>query len=168
MAEPSATSRVPVVMQVLPSLDGGGVERGTVDMANGLTAAGWKAIVVSSGGPMVREVERAGAVHVELPVHSKSPLVMRRNIGCLRKIIEHYGVDLIHARSRAPAWSALAAARRAGVRFVTTVHAPYGINFPFKRYYNSVMTRGERVIASADGIGCSPPQWSARSPTRPG
>lgn len=152
MALPSPASRPPVVLQILPSLDGGGVERGTVEIAGALAEAGWTSVVVSSGGPMVRELERVGTTHIQLPVHSKNFFVMRRNIGRLRKVIAQHGVDLVHARSRAPAWSAMWAAQRSGVHFVTTVHAPYGINLPFKRLYNSVMTRGERVIATSEFI----------------
>lgn len=152
MAAMSDDSHRPVVMQVLPGLVGGGVERGTVEIADALSEAGWGSIVVSSGGPMVREVERAGAVHIELPVHSKNPFVIRRNAGRLAALVTEHNVDLIHARSRAPAWSALSAARRTGTHFVTTVHGPYGLGIPFKRLYNSVMVRGDRVIAVSEFI----------------
>ena len=151
MAGPS-TGHAPVILQVLPSLGGGGVERGTVEMTAALTEAGWTALVVSSGGQMVRDIERAGGKHIQLPVHSKNPFAMRKNIGRLVRVINEYGVDLIHARSRAPAWSALGAARRTGTPFVTTVHGPYGFGLPFKRLYNSVMTRGDRVIAISEFI----------------
>lgn len=149
---PSEHSRPPVVMQVLPALVGGGVERGTVEIADALSAAGWGCVVVSSGGPMVRDVERAGATHIQLPVHSKNPLTIRRNADRLARLVAEHDVDVIHARSRAPAWSALAAARRTGAHFVTTVHGPYGCGVPFKRLYNSVMTRGDRVIAVSEFI----------------
>ena len=126
----------------------GGVERGTVDMAKALTAAGWRAIVASSGGPMVREIIRAGAEHVTLPMASKNPLVMRANVKRLEALINDLGVDIVHARSRAPAWSAEAAARNTGAHFVTTFHGTYNLGpWGIKRPYNAVMTRGERVIA---------------------
>ena len=150
-ANPS-TGDAPVILQVLPSLGGGGVERGTVEMTAALTEAGWTALVVSSGGPMVRDIERAGGKHIQLPVHSKNPFVMRKNKDRLARVVNEYGVDLVHARSRAPAWSALGAARRTGTPFVTTVHGPYGFGLPFKRLYNSVMTRGDRVIAVSEFI----------------
>lgn len=150
--ESNTRGGAPVVMQVLPSLVGGGVERGTVEMSAALTAAGWTVLVVSSGGRMVRDVERAGATHIELPVHLKSPFAIRKNAGRLAQVINEYGVDLVHARSRAPAWAALFATRRTRARFVTTVHGPYGFEIPFKRLYNSVMTRGERVIAISQFI----------------
>ncbi len=139
--------RPPTVLQVLPALEGGGVERGTVDLAKGLAEAGWRALVASQGGPMVRELERAGAEHITMPLARKGPLVIRANAARLAALIEASGVDLVHARSRAPAWSALLAARRTKRLFVTTFHGTYGINNGLKRRYSSVMVRGERVIA---------------------
>jgi glycosyltransferase involved in cell wall biosynthesis len=141
------------VLQVLPALVTGGVERGTVDIAASLVAAGWRAIVASSGGPMVRELERAGAEHVTLPLDSKNPLRIRRNIKPLVELIQHCPVDLVHARSRAPAWSALWAANRSNTAFVTTVHSTYGGASRAKRWYNSVMGKGARVIAISDFVG---------------
>jgi glycosyltransferase involved in cell wall biosynthesis len=140
-------TRPPGVLQVVPRLVTGGVERGTVEVAAALVAAGWKAVVASAGGPMAREVERAGALHVELPLASKNPLTVRRNVERLAQLIRRERIDIIHARSRAPAWSALGAARRTGCRFVTTFHNAYGAETWLKRRYNSVMARGERVIA---------------------
>lgn len=149
----SQGDRQPVVLQVLPALVTGGVERGTVEIANALVAAGWGSIVVSSGGPLVREVTRGGGLHIELPVNSKNPIVMRRNVARLEKIIRQHGVDIVHARSRAPAWSALAAANRVGCHFVTTFHGTYNLGMGgLKQKYNAVMTRGERVIAISDFI----------------
>jgi glycosyltransferase involved in cell wall biosynthesis len=135
------------VLQILPRLETGGVERGTVEMVDALTTAGWRAIVASAGGQMVKDVERAGAKHIALPLASKNPLTILRNIDRLAKIIETYDVDLVHARSRAPAWSAYFAARRTETHFVTTFHSAYGARTIFKRLYNSVMAKGERVIA---------------------
>lgn len=143
----------PAVLQVLPALGtAGGVERGTVDVAKALVAAGWRAVVASEGGPLVRELERAGAVHVTLPLASKSPFVMCKNVARLRDVIAAQAIDIVHARSRAPAWSAEAAAKRAGVHFITTFHGTYSLDLPLKRLYNAVMTRGERVIAISDFI----------------
>lgn len=144
--------RRPVVLQVLPSLVTGGVERGTVDISAALVEAGWKAIVASSGGPMVREIERTGANHVTLPLASKNPLTMHANVGRLAELIGASGVDIVHARSRAPAWSAFFAARRMGRHFLTTFHGTYSLGLPGKRWYNSVMARGERVIAGSNFI----------------
>ena len=146
-------SRAPAVLQVLPSLVTGGVERGTIEMAQALVAAGWQAVVASSGGPLVREIERAGARHVTLPLASKNPLVLRANINRLIEVIGRHTIDIVHARSRAPAWSALWAARRTGRHFVTTFHNAYGAGSRLKHIYNSVMAKGERVIAISEFVG---------------
>ena len=146
------TKDKPAVLQILPSLETGGVERGTVDIARALVQAGWTSLVASSGGIMVREVQRAGAVHIDLPADSKNPLVMRRNVKRIAELVRLYNVDILHARSRAPAWSALAAANRTGVHFVTTFHGNYTARNPVKRWYNSVMARGHRVIAISEFI----------------
>jgi glycosyltransferase involved in cell wall biosynthesis len=141
------------VLQVVPALVTGGVERGTVEIAAALVQAGWRSIVASSGGPMVRELERAGAKHVTLPLATKNPLGIRRNIRRLARLIEAENIDLVHARSRAPAWSAFYAARRTGRHFVTTFHNIYGGETRLKRAYNAIMARGERVIAISDFVG---------------
>lgn len=139
--------RPPAVLQVVPSLVSGGVERGTLDLAAALTAAGWKAYVASAGGPMERELARAGAVHLPLPLASKNPLAIRRNAAALGELIRRHRIDIVHARSRAPAWSAYWAAQATRRRFVTTFHNAYDATGALKRKYNSVMARGERVIA---------------------
>jgi glycosyltransferase involved in cell wall biosynthesis len=145
-------TRPPAVLQVLPSLVTGGVERGTVDIAKALVAAGWTALVASSGGPMVREIERAGARHFTLPLASKNPFVIYRNIGRLTALMQAAPVDIVHARSRAPAWSAYAAARQRRIPFVTTFHGVYNFSNALKRRYNAIMTRGDRVIANSHFI----------------
>lgn len=145
-----AASR-PVVLQVLPSLDqgGGGVERSAIDVAAAVAAAGGVSLVASRGGGLVREIERGGAEHIELPLHSKNPFVMRANIDRLAGLIGERGVTLLHARSRAPAWSAFAAAERTGVPFVTTYHGVYNGRGRLKRLYNGIMARGRIVIANS-------------------
>ena len=135
------------VLQVLPALVSGGVERGTVEIAEALRDAGMRALVVSSGGPMERDLARAGATHITLPLDSKNIFVMRRNARKLARLIKDEGVDLVHARSRAPAWSAYWATRRTDTPFVTTFHSPYGLGGPLKKLYNAVMGKGDRVIA---------------------
>ncbi len=142
----------PTVLQVVPSLITGGVERGAVDMAAALTKAGGTAIIASEGGPLEYELQRIGATHIRLPLASKNPLVMNRNIARLKKVILANEVDIVHARSRAPAWSAYFAAKATGRHFVTTFHAPYNIGNALKRQYNAIMTRGERVIAISQFI----------------
>src|SRR5712672_2013677 len=143
----SASGRPPAVLQVLPSLVSGGVERGAVDLAAALVEAGWTAYVASAGGPMEKELARVGAQHVTLPLASKNPLVIRRNRKALADLIRRGRIDIVHARSRAPAWSALSAARATGRRFVTTFHNAYDADLPFKHRYNAVMACGDRVIA---------------------
>jgi glycosyltransferase involved in cell wall biosynthesis len=144
--------RPPAVLQVLPSLVSGGAERGTVELAAALTAAGWNAYVASAGGPLERDIARAGATHLTLPLASKNLLVMRRNTAALVRAIRSLGIDIVHARSRAPAWSARSAAATTGRHFVTTFHNAYGAGSALKRRYNSVMARGERVIAISDFV----------------
>lgn len=136
------------VLQVLPAMGAsGGVERGTVEIAGCIKARGWRAMVASNGGERVHQLARAGADHVELPLHSKNPLVMYANIGRLEKLIRDHGVDIVHARSRAPAWSAYFACKRTGAAFITTFHGTYGAATALKRTYNAIMAKGERVIA---------------------
>ncbi len=136
-----------VVLQVLPSLETGGVERGTVEIAQAIVAASGTALVASEGGRLVAAVERAGGRHIRLPLASKNPVTIWRNAGRLSGLVRTEGVHIIHARSRAPAWSALLAARRTGARFVTTYHGVYNEGLPGKRRYNAIMAKGDRVIA---------------------
>jgi glycosyltransferase involved in cell wall biosynthesis len=139
--------RPPVVMQVIPALNSGGVEQGVIDMNAAIVRAGGVSIVVSNGGLRIHEITKAGGLHIQLPVHSKNPITMFSNIARLRKIIRDHGVDLIHACSRAPAWSAERAAKGANVPYITSCHAAYTISGSLKRFYNSSLTRGARVIA---------------------
>lgn len=140
-------------LQVVPSLVTGGVERGTVDVAQALVQAGWRALVVSSGGPMVRELERVGAEHIVLPLDTKNPRAIRRNADAIAALIRDQQVDIVHARSRAPAWSAKDACAKTGAHFVTTFHGAYGLGpFGLKKLYNRVMAQGEIVIAISDFI----------------
>ena len=144
--------RPPAVLQVIPRLISGGAERGTVELAEALTAAGWNAYVASAGGPLERLIARSGGTHLTLPLASKNPLVMRRNVAALARVIHRFEIDVVHARSRAPAWSAWAAVRATGRHFVTTFHNAYGAGSRLKRRYNSIMARGERVIAISDFV----------------
>ncbi len=150
--ERAAPSSGPVVLQIVPSLVTGGAERGTVEIAAAIVASGGTAIVVSEGGPMENDLKRAGALHLKLPVASKNPIVMYRNIARLERIIDSYKVDVVHVRSRAPAWSAKAACQRSGAHFITTFHAPYNFTNAAKKRYNQVMAEGERVIAISEFI----------------
>ena len=140
-------NKQPVILQVLPSLRSGGVERGTIEIARAITQAGGKSLVASSGGPMASQVGQAGGTHITLALGSKNPFTIWLNAQRLAWIIQKYNVNIIHARSRAPAWSAWLAAKKTGCKFVTTFHGTYGLQNEWKRKYNSIMTRGERVIA---------------------
>lgn len=154
------------VLQVLPSLVTGGVERGTIEITQAIAAAGWTALVASAGGRLVAAVERAGGRHITLPLTSKNPLTIWRNAALLAQVIRAEQVSIVHARSRAPAWSAWLACRRTGAHFVTTYHGTYNEDLPFKRRYNSVMARGERVIAASRFIADLIMQQHGVDPTR--
>jgi|ERR1043166_471778 glycosyltransferase involved in cell wall biosynthesis len=141
------------VLQVIPALEVGGAERGTVDIATALVAAGHRALVASSGGRMVLDLEKTGVQHYDRDLRTKDPLKIIANAFWLRRLILEQNVDIIHARSRAPAWSAWLAASLTKTAFVTTFHAAYtGANFFMKHLYNSVMARGQRVIAISEFI----------------
>ncbi|MEZ5470455.1 MAG: glycosyltransferase [Marinicella sp.] len=133
-------------MQVVPRLNVGGVERGTVEFANYLKQQGHRSIVVSRGGELVKQLSNAGVEHIELEVAAKS-LKTLKTISLLRKVIEQYQVDVIHARSRIPAWLCLHALRKIQSKplFVTTLHGLHSVN-----RYSSVMARGDRVIAVSE------------------
>jgi len=139
-------------MQVLPALVSGGVERGTVDIAKALIKSGHQAIVVSSGGTLVKQLESVGAIHIELPVQSKNPLVLRKNAKTLEKLILKHKVDIVHARSRAPAWSCYWATTYTNTPFITTFHGAYSHQNALKRLYNSVMLKGHTTIAVSNFI----------------
>ena len=137
------------ILQVVPRLDTGGSEQATVEIAEALTRAGAKALVATAGGRMAKAVTQGGGEVVTLPVASKNPFTMFANAKRLERLIKQRDVALVHARSRAPAWSAYLAARRTGRPFVTTYHGAYGTLGPLKAAYNSVMVRGDRVIANS-------------------
>jgi glycosyltransferase involved in cell wall biosynthesis len=137
------------LLQVTPELETGGAEQTTLDVAAAVVRAGGRSLVVSRGGRMAPRLEASGARLIEMPVHSKNPLVMADNARRLAALIRREKVSVIHARSRAPAISALWAARATGTAFVTTYHGVYNDRGGLKRWYNSVMTRGDLVIANS-------------------
>lgn len=140
----------PAILQIVPSLNTGGAERTTIDVAEALQAAGFKALVASEGGWMEAELTAKGGELIRLPMNVKAPHKLIANARRLHKIIVDRDVKLVHARSRAPAWSTLWAARLAHVPFVTTYHGIYNASNPLKRFYNSVMKRGDVVIANSE------------------
>ena len=145
-----ATPRSLCVAQILPALEEGGVERGTLEIAEALAQRGHRAVVISAGGRMVDALLSRGGEHVEIPVGTKSPLTLRF-VPALRRLLEERRVNILHARSRLPAWIAYLAWRgmppATRPRFVTTVHGLYSVNA-----YSAVMTRGERVIAVSETV----------------
>lgn len=146
-------TKIPTILQLIPELETGGAERGCVDMARAIRQAGGRAIVISAGGKMVRELEESGAQHLCWPsIKSKNPFKIMWNAAKLQVLLRRGKVDLIHARSRAPAWVGYFAASRTGVPFMTTFHSTYNFKSNVKRWYNSVMARGVRVIAISDFI----------------
>lgn len=140
-------SRKPAILQVLPALMSGGVEREVMDTAEAIVKAGYRSFVASSGGSLVNSLYKQGSRHFVLELDSKNPFVILKNIFRLREIIELNNIDIVHAQSRAPAWSAYYAAKLAKCHFVTTIHGAHSTTGLFKKLYNSVMTKGEKVIA---------------------
>ncbi|GAA4859424.1 glycosyltransferase [Luteimonas vadosa] len=138
------------VVQLLPAMDSGGVERSTIEIAQALVEAGHRAVVVSARGRLLPELAATGAEHVELGIGRKSLLTLR-HVGALRRLFAQAGADIVHARSRLPAWlgwralQALPPGTRPG--FVTTVH---GLNSPSR--YSAIMVRGERVVCVSDTV----------------
>ena len=135
------------VLNVLPALEAGCAAFSTLDMVAALRDAGARVLVVSSGGRLAAGL---GAAHVCLPTNTRNPIGLWRNSARLRALIAREGVDLVHAHSPAPAWSAWLAARRAGVPFVTTFHSICSASNAAKRAYNRIMTRGDLVIADSN------------------
>jgi glycosyltransferase involved in cell wall biosynthesis len=137
------------ILQIIPDLEAGGAERTAVDIAQGLTEAGARALVATEGGRLVAELQAKGGVWLPFPAASKNPFAMLLNARKLMLLCRQEGVELIHARSRAPAWVALAAAKALKLPFVTTYHGSYASRSPVKTRYNSVMARGDVVIANS-------------------
>jgi glycosyltransferase involved in cell wall biosynthesis len=137
------------VLQIIPRLDAGGAERTTIDVAAALVAAGARALVASEGGRLVSELQAVGGLLSPFPAATKNPLAMALNVRRLARLIREEGVDIVHARSRAPAWVALAAMRLERRPFVTTFHGAYSGRSTLKLSYNSVMARGDAVIANS-------------------
>lgn len=138
------------VVQLLPALDAGGVEQSTLEIADALVRAGHRAVVVSAGGRLLPTLEALGAEHVRLDIGRKSPLVLR-HVLALRRLFGAVGADVVHARSRLPAWLGWMALRGMPVaarpRFATTVH---GLNSPSR--YSAIMARGERVVCVSESV----------------
>jgi glycosyltransferase involved in cell wall biosynthesis len=139
----------PVILQIVPELSTGGAERTTIEMAEAITLGGGRALVVSAGGRLEKELAEAGGELIRFPARTKNPAAILFNALRLARLIRQRGVSLVHARSRAPAWSAFIAARRTRRCFVTTYHGIYNQKTRLKAYYNSVMARGDAVICNS-------------------
>lgn len=147
------TSNEPVVLQVLPELEMGGVELGTIEIASELQKQGIKNFVASQGGRLTAELKKMKVKHLTLPLKTKNIFKMRKNADALAEFIKKNGINIVHARSRAPAWSAYWAAKKAGVHYMTTFHGTYGLGpWGIKKIYNKIMTLGERVIVISNHI----------------
>jgi hypothetical protein len=157
----------PVVVQVLPALVRGGVERGTIEMAKAIIDAGGRAVVISEGGPLVRHLDRIGATHHTLAVASKNPLGWRGTRRRLRRVLVSEGADIVHVRSRVPACIALPAAKSLGLITVSTVHGRFQNSNLLKRMVNARMLTTDYVIAISNRSQiqlCS--RWCRRWQTR--
>ena len=141
------------ILQVVPRLGSGGAERTTAEIAAAIVEAGGQALVATGGGRLEDEIARAGGEVIHAPVHRKDPASILANAGALARLVRTRGVDLVHARSRGPAWSAAMAARRAGVPLVTTFHGAHSAGNPIKRWYNSALVKGDTVIANSRFTG---------------
>ncbi len=141
------------ILQIIPDLAAGGAERTTVEMAEAIRDAGGRALVASAGGRLESDLIKAGGELIKMPLARKNPLSLWRHARQLERLIEYHNVSLLHARSRAPAWSGLFAARKTNIPFITTYHGAYSGKSAAKIYYNSIMARGVRVIANS--------QWTA-------
>ncbi|MCX7898999.1 MAG: glycosyltransferase family 4 protein [Methylocystis sp.] len=138
------------VLQIVPDLQSGGAERATIDMAAALAEAGARPLVASRGGRLVKELQSKGGIWLPFPAGTKNPFAMALNSVQLARILRDEAVDIVHARSRAPAWVAWYATRQTGAKFVTTYHSVYGGASPIKLRYNSIMCAGDSVIAISE------------------
>jgi len=139
----------PTILQIVPALETGGVERTAVDIGEVIVGRGWTSLVASAGGRLVAQLKTGGSQHITLPLDTKNPLTIWRNATRLTDVIRREKVDIVHARSRAPAWSALLAAKRCKTPLVTTYHGAYKEQNAAKAFYNSVMARADTVIANS-------------------
>ncbi|WP_218460944.1 glycosyltransferase family 4 protein [Rickettsia sp. TH2014] len=140
------------ILQVVPALVSGGVERGTIEVAKYLKILGYTPIIISAGGTLVQELDKEDILHIEMNSSSKNPFVFLNNAKLIAEIIKKYNVDIVHTRSRAPAWSSYLATKWTNAKFLTTFHGVYNIPNSFKKYYNSIMLKGEKVIAVSNFV----------------
>ena len=140
------------VLQVIPKLGYGGAETGCYDIAHYLPENNCKSFIVTSGGELTKFVDKKKVKLIKLPVHSKNPILILLNSFLLVGIILFYNITIVHARSRAPAWSCLLATKLTRRKFVTTFHGTYNFKGKIKKFYNSVMVRSDLIIAGSNFI----------------
>ncbi len=140
------------VLQVIPKLGYGGAETGCYDIAHYLPENNCKSFIVTSGGELLKYIDKKKVKIIILPVHSKNPLMIILNAVILVGIILFFNITIVHARSRAPAWSCLLATKLTGRKFVTTFHGTYNFSGKFKKFYNSIMVRSDLIIAGSNFI----------------
>ena len=140
------------VLQVIPKLGYGGAETGCYDIAHYLAEKNCKSFIVTSGGELIKFIDKKKVNLIRLPVHSKNPILIFINSIILIGIILFYNISIVHARSRAPAWSCLLATKLTRRKFVTTFHGTYNFSGKFKKFYNSVMVRSDLIIAGSNFI----------------
>ena len=140
------------VLQVIPKLGYGGAETGCYDIAHYLPENNCESFIVTSGGELTKFIDKKKVNLIRLPVHSKNPILILLNTIILIGIILFYNISIIHARSRAPAWSCLVASKLTGRKFVTTFHGTYNFSGKLKKFYNSVMVRSDLIIAGSNFI----------------
>ena len=140
------------VLQVIPKLGYGGAETGCYDIAHYLPENGWESFIVTSGGELTKFIDKKKVKLIKLPVHSKNPLLILVNTILLIGIILFFKISIVHARSRAPAWSCLIATKLTNRKFVTTFHGTYNFSGKLKKFYNSVMVRSDLIIAGSNFI----------------
>ena len=137
----------PVIAQIIPALNNGGVERGTIETAQAISDVGWKPIVISSGGMLESQLKRAGAKHFTLPVNKKNPVSWQFTKIKLQKILKGENVDIVHVRSRVPAWIGLPVAKVFDIPTVSTIHGKFEAYNLLKRAYNKQMLKADEIIA---------------------
>ena len=142
----------PNILQVIPTLNISGAEQGCFDVANYLTKNGFTSNVVTSSGYRIDQLKKNGSIVNKIPVHSKNPVTIIFNIFRILKIVKKNDINIIHARSRAPAWSCYFVAKIARIKFITTFHGTYNFNNKIKKFYNSIMLRSDYVIAISEFI----------------
>ena len=140
------------VLQVIPRLGYGGAETGCYDLAHYLSENNCASFIVTSGGELIKYVNKKKVRLIRLPVHSKNPILMLFNSLALIAIILFFNISIVHARSRAPAWSCLLATKITRRKFVTTFHGTYNFNNSLKKYYNSVMLKSNLIVAGSNFI----------------